>query len=101
MGLQGHACVVESSRNRDDTATSKTIRVGVRVPGSGLDEVRDGGLDGVEGANGVDVDDSLEGVGAQTGNRSNEVSSSTSDDKVDSSQLLDTPLSGLLEVVKL
>ena len=101
MGLQGHACVVEGSGNRDDTTASKTIGVGVRVPGSGLDEVRDGGLDGVEGTNGVDVDDSLEGVGTQAGNGSNEVSSSTSDDKVDGSQLLDAALSGRLEVIEL
>ena len=92
---------MEGSGNRDDATASEAIRVGVRVPGSRLDEVRDSGLDGVESTNGIDVDDSLEGVGAQTGNRSNEVSSGTSDDEVDGSQLLDAPLSSRLEVVKL
>ena len=101
MGLQGHACVVEGSGNRDDTATGKTIGVGVRVPGSGLDEVGDSGLDGVESTNGVNVDDSLESVGAQTGDGSNEVSSSTSDDKVDGAQLLDATFSRRLEVLEL
>jgi len=35
--------------------------------------VRDGGLEGVEGADGVDVDDGLEGVGAQARDGGDEV----------------------------
>jgi hypothetical protein len=42
--------------------------------GGAAEEVGDGGLDGVEGAEDVDVDDALEGVGAQAVDGGDEVS---------------------------
>ena len=51
VSLERHACVVEGSRDVEDA--------GAGAP----EEVGDGGLDGVEGAEDVNVDDGLEGVG--------------------------------------
>lgn len=48
----------EGGRHGDDASAAPAAR-------GGRDQVREGDLEGVEGADGVDVDDGLEGIGAE------------------------------------
>ena len=52
---------MEGRGDGDDAAACEAVFAGERVSLGGLDEVRDGGFDGVEGANDVDVDDRFKG----------------------------------------
>lgn len=74
--LEGHGCVVDCSGDEDDAAAGTAgwgrFAVGF-VGGGGLDEVREGGFEGVVGAENVDVHDGFEGVGAELGDGREEV----------------------------
>lgn len=74
--LEGHGCVVDCGGDEDDAAACAGGgggEVGVFVGGGGVDEVREGGFEGVVGAEDVDVDDGFEGVGAELGDGGEEI----------------------------
>lgn len=80
MGLEGDTVVVESGGDKEDGALV-------------LSQLGETGLDGVVGSKQIDGDDGLEGVGRQVVEVGQEVAGSTTDDKVDSAELLDGSLS--------
>ena len=120
--LQGHGCVVDCSGDEDDAAAGAAgwgrFAVGF-VGGGGLDEVREGGFEGVVGAENVDVHDGFEGVGAELGDGRKEVAGCAGAGRnfcqwldrgggwlwgdlhyiVDSTELLDALLYGLLQAL--
>jgi hypothetical protein len=64
---------VEGNRDGHNSTTGCPRRVRVGVFRGRLNEVGDSGLDGVEGADCVDVDDGFEAVGGEPRERRNEV----------------------------
>ncbi len=76
--MHGEGGVVDRGGDEDDAAASAE-RVGVQALGrvgvgaGGVEEVREGGFEGVVGAEDVDVDDGFEGVGGEGGEGGEEV----------------------------
>lgn len=69
---------MEGCRDEDDSPPGGGVRRDVGVLGGGNEEVGEGGFQGVEGAEGIDLENGAEGIRREAGDGSEEVSGSAS-----------------------
>lgn len=92
---------MERGGSRDEAAAGGAGIIRIGIASGRLYEVGHRGLDGVKGANRVDVDDGFEGVGGEPGDGGDEVACRAGDDIVDAAELLYAAVGGGFEGVVL